>query len=248
VWTAILAAASLGSTGCLAHVREERDFGAARPAPGSEVHALQESRPADVRIEASANGGSLDVRVTQATECRTVTVTTSTVREVDIRRSYTDPRPQAWDLAAALLLGGGAAFMAYNADGPWACNSGSSTCDGSVGTASKPAAIGLAALAAVPLAFVVYNAAQVQDDRRLELAGPTQDAGEWHDCSSTPRATEQVTVVMGTSTVHGTTNEDGRVSFDLSPLTLAGGGTAIVRHAGSTDVSVDVAPAERHLP
>ena len=127
--------------------------------------------------------------------------------------------------------------------------SGSSTCDGSVGTASKPAAIGLAALAAVPLAFVVYNATQVQDDRRLELAGPTQDAGEWHDCSFAPRAKDEVTVVMGTSTARRD-HERGRTGsrFDLSSLTVAGGGTAIVRHAGSTDVSVDVPPAERHLP
>jgi hypothetical protein len=238
-WPVLAVALAAAPLGCIAHVQEQRDFGAARPAPDAEVTTSRETRPAPARIEATAHGASLDVRVVRSTECRSVTHMTSTIREVDVRRSFTDPRPQEWDVAAMLLLGGAAGFLAYDADGPWACNSSASSCSGAVGQGVKPVAFGLGFLAAVPLAFVAYNAVRAQDDRYLERTGPTEELGTWEECGTAPASGEPVSVAVGSATLHATTGADGRATFDLSALVGAGATRAVVRHAGSDDLTVE---------
>src|ERR1035441_8159924 len=49
---------------------------------------------------------------------REVAATADMVREVDVRRSFVDPKVQQWDLALALLTGAAAGLMAYTGSGP----------------------------------------------------------------------------------------------------------------------------------
>ena len=219
-------------------------FGAARPAPDAQVRTVQEKRPGPARIETTVQGTTLDVHLTQPSSCRNVTVTSATIREVDVRRSFVDPKPQAWDVATALLLGGAAGFMTYNADGTWACNSTSATCLNSVGTASMPIAVTMAVASAIPLGFAIYNATRVQNERHLERTGAFEETGEWHSCSVAPLPNEAVALVAGDSTLHATTNADGHAAFDLTSLAAnERPRKAVVQWQGSGDVEIELPAA-----
>jgi len=156
-------AGSLALAGCVAQVQETRAYGVSRPAPGAEVVAAQERT-------ASPAGAA----------CRTVVTTSRAVREVDVRRSFLDPRRQQANVALAVLAGFGSAFLAYDA-ASLACQTGGS-CTGTLQSATWPIAATTAALAAIPLGFVVYNATRVQDDVRLEPAPPLVELGPWQPC------------------------------------------------------------------
>lgn len=166
--------ASLLSCGCIATVQETRAYGVSRPAPRAEVIATEERT-------ASPTGE----------QCRTVTTTTQVVREVDIRRSFVDPRSQEVDVALAVLAGIGSAFVAY--DGTQrSCQTVSLVClsassaagaDKSA-SAAWPIAAATAALAAIPLGFVVYNAARVQSEVRTEPAPPITEVSPWQPCET----------------------------------------------------------------
>jgi hypothetical protein len=159
-----LCVAAVALTGCVAGVREIREYGASRPAPGADVAVTEE--------RASTPEG---------TACRTVVTTTRAVREVDVRRSFVDPRRQELNLALVVLAGIGSSFVAYDA-ATVACN-GNGGCTGLLSSATWPIAAVTASLAAVPLAFAAYNARRVQDETRVEPAPPIVDPGPWRPCA-----------------------------------------------------------------
>ena len=234
----VLAAAAILQClpGCVAEIKEERGYGAARPAPGAIAETSQERRAARAEVRASMSGSRIEVRVLEGAECREVVATRDMVREVDIRRSFADPTAQKWDLALALLTGAGGGLFAYDMNGTWACANG---CSGQVGAAAGAFEWPLIALAAVPMAVVAYNAARVQDSRRIERAEPERNASAWSTCATRPMASEDVTVSVAGRELRATTGPDGIAAVDVSAVMPAAiGSQAIVHHAGSDDVAV----------
>jgi hypothetical protein len=234
-----------GSMACVARVTEVRAEGAARPAPDAQTETSQERRAGGSDISTSTNGATLDVTVSQVTECRDVTSTERMVREVDIRRSFANPEAQSWDVALTSLAIAGSAFLFYNSEGPWAC---ASSCSDTVGYNSAPFALAVGALAAIPLAFVAYNAARVQDESRIEAAPPASETGAWSACERRPLPDQDVVVMAGDSPLRARTGADGRASFAMSFVRAAAKtSTVTIQHAGSPDVVVDLdaAPAAR---
>ena len=144
--------------GCVAQIEETRVEGPARPEP--EAHAV-------VTIERRAG-------TTGALECREVAVTAPMVREVEIRRTVAD-HAQDRNTALMLLLGAGVGVLAYS-EGQVHCSQG-----GACGAPMASAAVMLG-LAAIPLGFLVYNAAAAQDRRFLERVAPETKLGAWRAC------------------------------------------------------------------
>lgn len=162
-------AASMVLGGCVAQVQETRAYGVSRPAPGAQVVSTRE------RAWPTGTG------------CRTVYTTTPAVHEVDVRRSFVDPRRQQANMALAVLAGIGSTFVAFDA-AKLACQTDGGPCTGTLTSATWPIAAATAALAAVPLGFLFYNAARVQDEVRTEPAPPITELGPWQPCeaSETP--------------------------------------------------------------
>jgi hypothetical protein len=158
--------ASMALGGCVAPVQETRAYGVSRPAPGAEVVATRErERP-------------------PGTGCRTVVTTSPAMHEVDVRRSFVDSRRQQANMALAVLAGIGSTFIAFDAS-KLACQTDGGTCTGLLTSATWPIAAATAALAAVPLGFLFYNAARAQDDVRTEPAPPIIEPGPWEPCEAT---------------------------------------------------------------
>jgi hypothetical protein len=157
--------ASIAVGGCVAPVQETRAYGVSRPAPGAELVVTRE------RAWPTGTG------------CRTVVTTSPAVREVDVRRSFIDPRRQQANMALAVLAGIGSTFVAFDA-AKVACQTDGGPCTASLTSASWPIAAATAALAAVPLGFLFYNAARVQDEVRTEPAPPITEAGPWEPCEA----------------------------------------------------------------
>ncbi len=158
--------ASIALGGCVAPVQETRAYGVSRPAPGAEVVATRE------RAWPTGTG------------CRTVFTTNPAVHEVDVRRSFVDPRRQQANVALAVLAGIGSAFVAFDA-AKLACQTDGGACTGPLTNASWPIAAATAALAAITLGFLFYNAAHVQDEVRTEPAPPITELGPWEPCEAT---------------------------------------------------------------
>lgn len=165
--TLTVGAAALGVTGCIAPVREVRDYGALRAPPGAQVVVSEEH-----------------VQSPSGPTCRTLITTTGGTREVDIRRSFVDPRRQEANLAFVMLAGIGSSFVAYDA-ASIACN-GNGGCASTLSSATWPIAAVTAALAAIPLGFAAYNAYKVQDEVRIESAPTTVEPGPWRACTPSP--------------------------------------------------------------
>jgi hypothetical protein len=108
----------------------------------------------------------------------------------------------------------------------------------------------LLALAAIPVGYVVYNALRVRDGRAVEQAPPEVRRGAWRTCSTEPLAGEELTISIGSLELARTTDAEGHASVDLSKLAAlaASDGSpadrrALVHHAGSRDVTVDLGPS-----
>jgi len=110
-------------------------------------------------------------------ECRSVRVTAPMVREVEISRSFLDPRAQENGLAVAFLLAAGYGLLSYAAAQQSACPAG--------GGCRGWATAGYATLgvAAIPIGFLAYNAARVQGSRKIERTESERVPGPWHTCS-----------------------------------------------------------------
>ena len=168
-WSALLAGATLPLAGCLARVQETRAYGVDHAAPGGEVTTVEQ--------RAISAEGSL---------CRTV-VSSESVHEVDLRRSFVTPSRQQFNFALAFLAGIGAVYVAYDASA-LACGSDGG-CKAQLSSVTWPIAAVSASLAAIPLAFVAYNAARVQDETHVEAAPPIVEPGPWRPCDATVTAT-----------------------------------------------------------
>jgi hypothetical protein len=155
-----LGLASIVLGGCVAHITETRLYGAVRPA--ADAHS-------EVIVERQTG-------IDGAIECRDVAAYGPMVREVVIRRSFAD-HAQDRNAALAMLLGGGIGLLAYGQD--------QVQCPQQGGGCSDPtnAALALLGLAAIPIGFLAYNAAAVQDSRVLEPAEPEATPSPWRACS-----------------------------------------------------------------
>ena len=154
----------LTGSGCIAEIHEERLFGAPHTLAVSRSETIEE-RP----IDDATPGGA----------CREVTLTYPMVRDVTVRRFFADDG-QTRNAALATLLGAGIAFLAYGAN--------QSACSGQTGVCpdlalATTAEVALLALAAVPIAFIGYNAIRVQDTRTFEYVTPVWTPGARAPCN-----------------------------------------------------------------
>jgi hypothetical protein len=154
-----LGACAIVLGGCVAQIDEARLEGPARPEP--------DARSA-VTVERRAGAGG-------AIECREVAVTAPMVREVEVRRFVAD-HAQDRNTALLLLLSAGVGILAYSG-GQVHCSQGGA-CDAPMTSASV-----LLGLAAIPLGFLVYNAAAAHDSRVIERVAPETRPGAWRACS-----------------------------------------------------------------
>jgi hypothetical protein len=109
-----------------------------------------------------------------STRCRDVTVTAPMVRDVVLRRSFADDG-QERNAALAMLLGAGMGALVFGA-GQVQCSQG--------GACSAPtvAAVVVAGVALLPLAFIARNAAAVRDREVVEPVAPGTRPGAWREC------------------------------------------------------------------
>jgi hypothetical protein len=153
----LLGALGLGASGCVAEIHEERLFGGPHTITASRTETIEE-RPNDEAI-----GGG----------CREVALTYPMVRDVTVRRYFADDA-QTRNVAAATLLGAGIAFLAYGTNQS-ACSAKTGACP-DFAVVNTTEAI-LAALAAIPVAFIAYNAIRVQDTQTFEYLAPAWKRG-----------------------------------------------------------------------
>ena len=173
-WSAILlGAASVALVGCIASINEERIEGPARPAPDDHSIVVAQRRSVS-DPDSAARGQDADRAPAEVAECREVQVTAPMVRDVDVRRSFADDA-QAKNTAMTALVAAGIGLMAYEAN---ALPCPQCFDVGPVHTAEYA----LLALAAIPVAFLAYNALRVQDRHTTELAAPQERPGPWHAC------------------------------------------------------------------
>ncbi len=162
--------------GCIASIKQERIEGPARPVPNGQsiVVAQRRSVPAP---DSAAGDQATDGAPAEVAECREVRVTAPMVREVEVRRSFAD-NGQEKNLAMTALVIAGIALTAYGAN-TMQCPQCFEV--GPVETAQYA----MLGLAAIPIAFLAYNALRVQDRHTTELAAPEEQPGPWHACEDT---------------------------------------------------------------
>jgi hypothetical protein len=151
-----LVALPIALGGCVASIREVRLYGAARPAMGAR----------------SEQGTERQAGIDGAAECRDLIVTAPMVRDVEIRRSFADDAQERNAVLAELLLGG-IGLVTYSQDQVPCPQSGDACSD------LTKAADSLIGLAAIPLAFIAYNAVAVQDSQLVEQVAPEVRPGPW---------------------------------------------------------------------
>jgi hypothetical protein len=162
-WAAGPLVACATALAACAPITETRLEGPARPEPSARAEVTTESR-------AGADG---------AAECRAVTRTAPMVRDVVVRRSFAD-QTQERDAAVSMLLGAGSGALVF-------AQSQQGSCSGGACAAPSVSAVVVAAIAAVPLAFLAYNAVRVQDSRLTVPVGPEVTTGEWRPCAAPQR-------------------------------------------------------------
>jgi hypothetical protein len=143
--------------GC-APIQELRLYGPARPEVGARVEVTTDQR-------AGSDGSS---------ECRDVTSTAPMVRDVEIRRSFADDT-QERDGALAMLLGAGVGALVF-------AQSQQGGCSGGACSAPAVSAGVVLGVAAIPVAFLLYNTEAVQDRRIVEPVEPEVRRGAWRAC------------------------------------------------------------------
>jgi hypothetical protein len=150
-------------SGCIAEIHEERLFGAPHTLAVSRSETIEERH-----VDDAAPGAA----------CREVTLTYPMVRDVTVRRFFADDA-QTRNVALATLLGAGIAFLAYGANQS-ACSAQTGVCpDFALVTTAEAS---LLALAAIPIAFIGYNAIRVQDARTFEYVTPVWTPGASAPC------------------------------------------------------------------
>jgi hypothetical protein len=172
----LLGAASVALVGCIASIKEERIEGPARPAPNDQLIVVAQRRFVSAP-DSDAGGPGADSAPAEVAECREVQVTVPMVRDVDVRRSFADDA-QEKNAAIMALVAAGIGLMAYGTN--------IMPCPQCFNVAPvETAEYALLGLAAIPIAFLVYNAVRVQDRHTTELAAPEERPGPWHACKDT---------------------------------------------------------------
>lgn len=230
-----LAITTMTATGCVAHLHEERLYGASRPRDDGAPDVIPERKAGPVQLAAVIHGSQLDVSVAATTDCREVDVT-SRVQDVSVRRSFADSS-QEINGALALLAAASVGALQYGAE-QIDCPSGSACWSAMI--SSEYAVL---AAAAVPVGFLVYNAFRVRDGRELVAAAPEIREGEWRTCAREPLANEPVYVRIPNVELTRTTDASGHASFDLADYAASypstGAVRILVRHPGSSNVVVE---------
>jgi hypothetical protein len=162
-------------------------------------------------------------------------------REVEVRRSFSDPELQERNFAAAIGLLTVAGLAALSAS-VLACPTASGDCKNLASSAAAPVTEVAAGLSLIPVTLVAINAIRVQDSRRIERAPAATEFGLWSPCEIRPLAAEEVTVSAGDRQVHAITGADGHAAIELSSLAASGARSAVVTHAGSPEVTVPLGP------
>jgi hypothetical protein len=169
----LLGVASLALGGCVASIKQERVEGPARLAPDGQSIVVEQRRTTPAPDSAAPDPGA-EPAPAEVAECREVRVTTAMVRDVDVRRSFAD-NGQEKNIAMTALVIGGIAFTAYGANAmqcPQCFDVGP----------VKAAEYAMLGLAAIPIAFLAYNALRVQDRHVIESVAPEELPGPWHAC------------------------------------------------------------------
>jgi hypothetical protein len=169
----VLGGLCFGASGCIAEIHEERLFGPTRAIAQSRSETIEERHDDETNPEGAA--------------CRHVTVTYPLVRDVTVRRFFADDA-QTRNAALATLLGAGIAFLAYGTDQS-ACSATTGACP-SFPVAVTAEAV-LLAVAAVPIAFIAYNAVRVQDTRGTQYVTPAWTEGPWAPCKDQAPMSDQ---------------------------------------------------------
>jgi len=159
--------APLVLAGCIAGIREERAYGPAHPAPADTVRVSAERREGDT-----------------GPECRSETWTPM-VREVDLRRTFTDSPPfgaQATNAGLATLFGAAAVLIGYDLSTLACAQNHNTGCSGQTQTGAAHAEALSISLALVPTVFLVVNALRVQDTRYIQVVQPEVARTEWVPC------------------------------------------------------------------
>jgi hypothetical protein len=169
----LLAAASVALVGCIASIDQERVEGPARPAPNDQVIVVAQRRFVSAPAPAASDQGA-DLVPAEVAECREVQVAQPMVRDVDYRRWFADDA-QEKNAALTALIAAGIGLTAYGAN--------ALPCPQCFNVAPvQTAEWAMLGLAAIPIAFLVYNAVRVQDRHTTELAAPEERPGPWHAC------------------------------------------------------------------
>ncbi len=237
----VVAATALLGVGCVASIEELRLPGPEHPTADSRSEVTRETRDGASLMSATIEGTRIDVGVVRTVECRDVRVTESMVRDVEIRRSFADDA-QERDVVMSLLLVAGIGLLAYAANQP-TCPPAQGGCSLGATTAAE---IALGGGLAVPLGFIAYNASRARDGLVVEPEAPRVERGPWSGCSLLPMAGERVEIAVGDLVRTGETGPDGHVIVAVGagpdgsgPI---GAPKAVVRHAGSADLEVTLAP------
>jgi hypothetical protein len=219
--------------GCVAQIREDRIYGPPRLSSDSSSQVVTERHDAPPTLVATAQGLRIEATVTQETECRDVTVTSPVVRDVEIARTFADDA-QNRNAALSILAGTAVGLIAYGED---QASCATAACNTPVSV--KTAAVLTASAAAVPLAFLAYNALRVQNGHGVEETTPAMAPGPWRPCDARPLHDEPVSVNVADRTLSARTDPQGHAVIDVPPdVVLAGSTIAVVRHSGSADVAV----------
>lgn len=160
--------APLVLAGCIAGIQEQRIYGPPHPAPADGVRVYAERRDGD-----------------KGPECRSVT-TTPMVREVDLRRSFTNAGPlgaQATNAGLATLFGAAAVLIGYDLSTLACAQNHNTGCSGQTQAGQDHAEALAIGLALVPTVFLVVNALRVQDARYVEAIQPEVTPTEWVPCN-----------------------------------------------------------------
>jgi hypothetical protein len=172
----LLGAASVALVGCIASIEQDRSEGPVRPASNDQVIVVAQRRFVSAP-ESSAGDQGADLAPAEVAECREVQVTEPMVRDVDFRRWFADDA-QEKNAAITALIAAGIGLMAYGAN--------ALPCPQCFNVAPvKTAEYAMLGLAAIPIAFLVYNTLRVQDRHTTELAPPEERPGPWHPCKDT---------------------------------------------------------------
>jgi hypothetical protein len=245
--SAVLALAALPSLGCVAIIDEQRVRGTPYAAPERSPVLETERAQRSPRVEATAVGDAVDVKVTAPVECRPV-VSTPMVREDTLERKMTgaygfksNESPQFWNVVGTALLAGGGGYLAFadckDPDSGRPCSTGGAE-------TTRDAGYVLLGLAGVGAAITLINGLRAIDLHETVPDKAERRPGPWAACGEPPLAGLEVALTLGDVHATSSTSANGHAVFDLTALDLSGRDVpndAEITAAGVPAIVVDVA-------